>query len=46
MVNVDIDSSIYKNLKRIVEENKVIYPAVRFLVQKLLIDNLEGVKKK
>jgi len=41
MVNVDIDPLIYNNLKKIVNENKITYPSIKFLVQKLLIDNME-----
>ena len=41
MVNVDIDPLIYNNLKKIVQEDKINYPSIKFLVQKILMDNME-----
>jgi len=44
MVNVDIDPLIYNNLKKIVSSDRISYPSVKFLVQKLLMDNMEKKK--
>lgn len=44
MVNVDIDPLIYNDLKKFVKDNKLNYPSVKFLVHKIIIDNLEEVK--
>jgi hypothetical protein len=42
MVNVDIDPSIYKHLKRIVEQNRIEFPSIKFFVQKVLLERLEA----
>ena len=41
MVNVDIDIKIYEKLKEKVKEDKIKYPSVKFLVHKLIMENLE-----
>ena len=46
MVTTGIDSSLYKDTKSIVKENKTMYPYVKFFVKRHLVDSVEKVKDK
>jgi hypothetical protein len=41
MVTVDIDDSLYNQIKKAVEGNKIEYPSIRFYVQKVLLEKLK-----
>lgn len=41
MVNVDINRIVYEELKKKVNSDKVKYPSVKFLVHKLIMENME-----
>ncbi|MBS1267271.1 MAG: hypothetical protein MAG795_01243 [Candidatus Woesearchaeota archaeon] len=45
MVNVDIDSRIYEDVKQFVETNSLDYPSIKFFVQKALMERLKKIKK-
>ncbi len=44
MVTVDIDRSLYEDIKLIVNQNKIRYPSIKFFVQKHLVEGIETAK--
>ena len=44
MVTVDIDPSLYDDIKVIVKQNKIRYPSVKFFVQRHLVDGVETLR--
>ncbi len=41
MVNVDIETSLYDKVKKMVSEDKIRYPSIKFFVQKAVMEKLE-----
>lgn len=41
MVNVDIDKSLYENITKIVNENKLDFPSIRHFVNKMLFEKVK-----
>jgi len=40
MVNVDIDKSLYEDVKKLIKKNKYDYPSVKFFVQKAVYNEI------
>jgi len=44
MVNVDIDETLYADIKEKVKERKFEYPSIKFFVQRAICNELLGTK--
>ena len=45
MVNVDIDDKLYEKIRKLVLEDKLRYPSIKFFVQTTLLESVDGKMK-
>ena len=45
MVNVDIDDGLYEKIRKLVLDDKLRYPSIKFFVQTTLLESVDGKLK-
>ena len=45
MVNVDIDDKLYEKIKKLVLDDRLRYPSIKFFVQTTLLESVDGKLK-